>query len=67
MDIRCNSKELEMYDNTFYSTPFALESVSRRKTFVQGQTAATSCRVCRELTPTAVIKGVEYVIEDGSL
>ena len=56
MAIRCNSKELEMYDNTFYSTPFALESVSRRETAVQGQTAVTHVRVCRESTPTAKLK-----------
>ena len=29
---------------TFCSWPFALESVSRRETAVQGQTATTSCR-----------------------
>jgi hypothetical protein len=41
---------------TFCSWPFALESVSRRETAVQGQTATTSSRVCRESTPTAESK-----------
>jgi hypothetical protein len=40
---------------TFCSRQFALESVSRRETAVQGQTAATSCR-CASVWKTATGK-----------
>jgi len=49
-------KENEKILPTVCNRLFALESVSRRQTAVQGQTAATHVRVCRESTPTAESK-----------
>jgi hypothetical protein len=41
---------------TFCSLHLPFRRFRTRETAVQGQTAATSCRVCRESTPTAESK-----------